>query len=276
LRTFYHVDSVKKTFGRHLPPGAVDHIVRYNFGVDFYGVLGWKILQKKVFPLYPLARYWYHEIDHFDHMNGPETILDTYRMHVDWIMETLDDGKYPPGGAEKIFRTLGRSSHAIVDIFSHSNLVDLLYDYYRSVPAAETVSESGMEVPEFVEKHAPLLEELAGSPEHAEFREKFLPRLFTFISIPDEGPGSHEESNLDAPDAPGSTREEYPLAFAAAIALGDRQLSSVVEKYFELLKNDNPRKLDMLLSIGADAEAGKPGPAERRAKWWSDLFAVWD
>lgn len=278
MRTYYHYIELKRALGRHMTPGGIDRVFRYNFGVDFYGVIAWKILEKKIFPLYPVANYWYKPLDHFDQMDKDEAIR-TWRDHIRWIMETADDAKYPMENPEKMFRTMGRSSHAISDIFSHSNLVELIYDYFRNDDeAAALAGGSGPELDEFLVTRCPLFSELLDSPEFASFRRDYLPQLFTLQAIPDTGPDCHEERNLDFPSAPGSTKKEYPRAFDIALNLGERELVRIFDDLFDLLRKENPEKYRLLTETGGGVSHGTDelGPAAKRGKWWSDRFDVWD
>lgn len=278
MRTYYHLEAMYDVFEKHLSSASIDRIIRYNFGVDFYGVLGWKVIQYKIFPLLPLAKYWYKELDHFDQMDSA-TAMNTFNTHKQWIFDTIDDEKFPPTGTESIFRTLGRSTHAISDIFSHSNLMELLFDYYRDNSApAEKVKASGQKLNEYLRDHGPTATDLFESPDYAEFREKYLPKLFTFQSVPDTGPNCHEERALDWPTSIGSSREGYEGIFEAAFQISLRELHLIVDNLFDRLKKENPAKYEMLTKAyrAPGAEAKQPGPAAKRAKMWSDVFKVWD
>ncbi len=277
MRTYYHFTELKNALGKHMTPAGIDRVFRYNFGVDFYGVIAWKILQYKIFPLYPAAHYWYKPLDHFDQMNKDEA-LGVWHDHIQWIMDVADDAKYPLADPEKIFRTLGRSSHAISDIFSHSNLIELIYDYFRNdAAAADIQKESGLELDDFLVSRCPLFSQLLESEQFDSFRKDYLPKLYTFQSLPDEGPDSHEERNLDDPTAPGASKEEYPRAFDIALYLGQKELEKIFDELFSNLKENNPEKYRLLTETGRDANLGaaEQGPATRRSKWWSDRFGVW-
>lgn len=278
MRTYYHYTELKNALGKHMTPAGIDRVFRYNFGVDFYGVIAWKILQYKILPLYPAANYWYKPLDHFDQMNVDEA-LNVWRDHIQWIMDVADDSKYPLAAPEKIFRTIGRSSHAISDIFSHSNLIELIYDYFRNdAAAAAMLKESGLDIDNFLAGRCPLFSQLLEEEQYEPFRKDYLPKLFTLQSIPDEGPESHEERNLDDPTAPGATKEEYPRAFDIAVSLGQRELEKIFDNLFDNLGKNNPEKYKLLTETGRDSNlvADEHGPATRRSKWWSDRFQVWD
>lgn len=277
MRTYYHIDSTQKVFGKHLSAASIDRIIRYSFGVDFYGVLGWKVIQYKLLPLMPMSRYWYKPRDHFDQMDHNNAI-ETYKSHRAELDEILNDEKFPLPGTEMIFRTLGRSTHAISDIFSHSNFIELLYEYYTEDPAAaEQAKKSGKSVAEHVRDSGPTFAQVLNDAEWSAFREKYIPKLFTFQALPDTGPNCHEERNLDWPTSKGASREKYPGIFEASYQVSIRELTAVVDALFERLKRENPAKYELLTgAYRSAADNGEPGPAAKQAKWWSDFFKVWD
>lgn len=278
MRTYYHLEAMYKVFEPHLSSASIDRVIRYNFGVDFYGVLGWKVVQYKILPLYPFAKYWYKELDHFDQMDR-ERAVETFNAHKQWIFDIIDDEKFPLTGPEMIFRTLGRSTHAISDIYSHSNIMELMFDYFREDPdASGKVKSSGMKLNEYIRDNGPTVTDLLESPDFAAFRTTYLPKLFTFQSVPDTGPNCHEERALDWPTSIGSSKEEYVGIFEAAFQISLRELQLIIDNLFDRLKKENTSKYEMLNKAyrAPGEESKQPGPAAKRAKWVSDIFKVWD
>ncbi|HOY64591.1 MAG TPA: hypothetical protein PLK80_10150 [bacterium] len=278
MNTLYHLSIVKTAFRDHLSPAAIDTVARYNFNTDFYGVIGWKALNWKVFPLYPFARRWYQELDHFDHWQEPEKIIENWRMHRDLIMEIADDKKHPPGKLESMYRILGRSSHAISDLTSHTNFVPMLFEYYSEDEEAKAkLLESGMTAAEYIPENAPTFGHVLNLPAYARFREKYLPKLFAFISVPDEGPRSHSECGMDSPNEPRTYGNLHPGIFKSVYRISERDVSNIVRELFDKLKIENPAKFQALAEDRRDILIGPDGgPRERRARFWAQKVGGWD
>lgn len=279
MNTLYHIRIVKAAFNEYLSPLAVDHVIRYNFNTDFYGAIGWKIKLYKVFPFYPIARRWYMNSDHFDQLATPETIVKNWHIHRDRIMELADDSKYPPKKIWPIFRILGRSSHAISDIPSHTNFFNVLYDYYRDEPDARKVVEaSGKSIADYLTLNGPTFGQIVFSPQYSDFREKYFPKLFSFISIPDIGPLSHAECGIDAPSSPACKNDDYPGIFDIVLNLAKRDVTVIIRDFFEKLRNENPEKFKIITEAfrGAEPAPGEPGKYERRAFFWATKVGGWD
>ncbi len=277
MKIYYHNKVVRAVFLKHMSPFAVDKIIRYNFNTDFYGSPGWKIVEHNVIPFTPLGRHWYKPTDHVDQMDS-EGVINTWRLHVTALNSIVDRRRFPPKKLMPMIRILGRTSHSITDIFAHSSIVELLYDFHRNDPVAKKlVSDSGLSVDKYLAAHCPTISTLLNSPEYKNFRTEYIPKMFSFQSIPDKGPTSHLECNLDAPDGPGSVKPQYPNAFDVALACAIREVAEHVDNLFEQLKKEQPEKYEALTTAWRDnpLKPDQPGPCSRRSKWWSDRFGGW-
>jgi hypothetical protein len=264
-------------FDKYLSPKAVDVVIRYNFNTDFYAAVGWKALQYKILPFYPVARRWYKNTDHFDEMNESADIVANWRHHYGLIMEVIDDTKYPLDKIQKIWRILGRSSHAMSDITAHSNLVLLLFDYFRDEAGARKVWEaSGKTVEDFISAEGPTLGNIINEPKYADFREKYFPKYFAYQSIRDVGPRSHSECNMDRPMSPMCVSN--PKIFKVALDLARREACDVFDTFFEKLKIENPAKFKLLTEAYRDDSLpfGEYGKFAGRARWWAQKVGGWD
>ncbi|HOO57519.1 MAG TPA: hypothetical protein PLN69_11890 [bacterium] len=278
MNTIYHINAVRAAFEKYMSPSAVDIIIRYNFNTDFYGAVGWKIQEHNVLPLMPLGRHWYKRLDHFDQMDSEE-LIETYELHKNWILELADDSRFPISKPGKIFRVMGRSSHSLTDIASHTNLVPMLYDFYRTNPeAVSEMNDSGKPIHEFLAENGPTLGKILKESRFKTIHDECLPKLFSFQSIPDKGPTCHEECNMDKPTAKGCNREEYPEIFSVATALSIREVCDVVDELFSELKQNNPSKYKFLNETHRDSDLdyGEMGKYASRAKWWSLKFGGWE
>jgi hypothetical protein len=279
MNTLYHINVVRAAFKDYLSPTSIDRVLRYNFNTDFYGSPGWKIMEHKVFPLYPLARHWYFRFDHFDQLDGPDAIIETWHMHKNRIMDLIDNSKYPPKKLGPIFRILGRSSHALTDIPSHTNFVHLLYEYLQEDPAARKMVEaSGKKLGEYIGEFGPTFGYILTAPEYSGFREKYIPRLLSFISIPDSGPTSHSECGIDSPNSPACKKDSRQELFNVALNLSMREVIDVIREFFERLRIENSEKFRILTEAFRDSGMApdEPGKYARRARFWATKVGGWD
>ena len=277
MKTLYHLQVARAAFEPYLTPRGVDWILRGNFNTDFYGAIGWMILLKKVFPLYPIARHWYKEIDHMDQMGTYDVVLENWRELCARVRRCADDELYPPQKVKAMFIALGRASHSLTDIYAHSNYVELLYEYYKNEGAAE-VEQSDTPMPGYVGKHAPTFSTVLDQADDkfSLLTKKYLkPNLYTFDSVPDEGPRCHEENAKDNPESNGSLNPDCPEIFVQVMALAHRDIPRIFKEFFDSLQQENPEKYKSLTSA-FPGELEGPGPFERRAKYWSDKFDAWD
>lgn len=278
MKTLYHLNLVKSSFGPFLTPRGLDWTIRGNFNTDFYGSIGWMMKLKKVTPLNFISDHWYKRIDHMDEM------YDFTKVSIAWnelrrrIAECADDSLYMPKQVKKMFITLGRATHSMSDIYSHSNYLELLFDYYRNDPeAAEKFKSSGLPLADFIGEHAPTFSEIIESPDrHSSLINKWIkPKLFTDQAIPDEGPRSHDEINKDYPRSKRSNSPEFPGIFNALMAMDERDMTNVVRRFFEELREKNFLKFTLLTTAMPGAMSG-PGKFERRAHFWASKFDAWE
>jgi len=275
----YHLDIAKTAFQDYLSQTALDHVIRYNFNVDFYGSVGWKILQYHILPLYPVGNHWYKRLDHFDQTDDFDSVLAMWRQHRTWIDEILDDRIFPAKKLGPIFRVLGRSSHSMTDAYSHTNFSYMLYDYFREYPeAVEAVKQSGKSVEDYIIDVKPTISSVIFRDNLPGFREKYLPKLFSFQSIPDTGPRSHGEKGVDSPKSKTCSDPKYPKLFDVVYAIAEKDIKETIKSFFDKLREDNPAKYEYI--TGALKEVplpgGAPGPRERRAFFWAKKFDGWD
>lgn len=278
MNSLYHIQVARDAFEEYLTPRGLDWIIRGNFNTDFYGSLGWMILLKKVFPLYPAARHWYKAIDHLDQNDDYVNTVAGWNELRRRITDCADNALYAPTEVKKMFIALGRASHSLTDIYAHSNYVELLYDYYRKDAGAKQQAEqSGMPLHEFIAKHAPTFSDVIDNEEtHRRLLDDFVrPGLYTFVSLPDEGPRSHSEQAKDRPTSKGSMKPEYPEIFTPVMALATRDVCAIVKDFFEKLKTNNEEKF-RALATAFPGDLSGPGTFEKRAKWWSDRFNAWE
>lgn len=278
MNGFYHIKVVHEVFDKHLTPAGVDRVIRYNFNVDFYGCTGWMLLLKRVYPLYPLARHWYDKHDHIDQMDSAE-IVETWRGYVDRINATIDDAAFPPSKPDRIFHTLGRASHALTDVYSHTCIAQLIYDYFSGDAVGKAAfGAASKALPDFLIDDGPTLSQLLGDAEYAPFRKNWLPKLFAFQCLPDTGPNSHCERGIDGPNSKGVMDDAYPRLWNTAYALAVRDVSLVIGAYFTRLKAENPAKFDVVTGFRRDAGLGPAGegPCFRRARFWARLVGGWE
>ncbi len=275
MNTLYHFNAAHSVFDKYLSPKAMDIVIRYNFNTDYYSAIGWKALQYKVYPLFPVARYWYKNIDHFDEMNSSEEVLATWRHHRDLLMSVADDAKFPPNKLRWMLRILGRSSHALTDISSHTNYVHLMRKYYSTEagPRGE-VAASGKSVDDFLRDSGPSFGSMVNDAKFADFREKYLPELFAYQSIVDKGPRSHSESGVDSPKSTACAND--PKLFEVSFSMSLRNTAEVVEALFEKLKKENSVKYKALTEAYRDVQAAAPGKYEKRSRWWAEKVGGWD
>jgi hypothetical protein len=277
VNTLYHLQIAHSVFDKYLSPKAFDIVFRYNFNTDFYSSIGWKALQHKVVPFYPVARRWYKKSDHFDEMADSGEIVANWQHHNGLIMELLDDAKYPADKLKPIWRILGRSSHALSDITAHSNLVLLLYEYYEKEPGPRKLFEaSGKTIDRFLSEDGPTLGSIINESQYADFREKYFPRYFSYQSMVDVGPRSHSECSLDKPTSPGCAGN--PALFDIALAIAHREAVAVGHEFFEKLRTQSPAKFKALTEAYRDAapKAGELGKFARRARFWALKFGGWE
>ncbi|MFA6447970.1 MAG: hypothetical protein WCX65_00740 [bacterium] len=276
MNTLYHIQVAHAAFDKYLTPKAVDVVIRYNFNTDFYSSIGWKALQHKVVPFYPIARRWYKRSDHFDEMPDSGEIVATWNHHYGLIMDLLDDAKYPPNKLKPIWRILGRSSHALSDITAHSNLVHLYFEYFANEPdARKTFEASGKSMEDFLAESGPTLGMIISEPRYADFREKYFPRYFSYQSMVDVGPRCHDECSLDKPTSKGCRGN--PVLFKIAFAIAQREAVDIVHAFFEKLKAENPAKFKSLAEAFNDAgPQGEHGKYASRARFWAAKFGGWD
>lgn len=278
MNSLYHIQVARAAFEEYLTPRGLDWVIRGNFNTDFYGSMGWMLLLKKVYPLYPAARHWYKAIDHLDQNADYATTVAGWNELRRRIDECADNALYPPAAVKKMFIALGRASHSLTDIYAHSVYVELLYDYYRSdAEAKQQVEQSGLPLHEFIGKHAPTFGEVVDNEDaHRRLLDNFIrPGMYTLIALPDEGPRSHSEQSKDRPASKGSMNPDYPEIFTPVMALATRDVCAVIKDFFEKLKAQNPEKYAALNTAFPGALNG-PGAFERRAKWWSDRFNAWE
>jgi len=277
LNTLYHMRIAHAVFDSYLSPKAFDIVMRYNFNTDFYAAIGWKALQYKIFPLFPVARHWYRRSDHFDEMSECGEIVSNWHHHYNLIAELADDAKYPVNKLMRIFRILGRSSHALSDITAHSNIVLLLYEYFQTEPnARKKVEESGKSIDDYLSTEGPTFGRIINEDEFADFREKYFPRYFSYQSIRDVGPRSHSECNMDSPKSPACAGN--PRIFEIAFNIAQREAVSVIHGFFEKLKTDNPAKYKAITEAFRDdaQKPDEPGKYTRRAQFWAQKVGGWD
>jgi hypothetical protein len=277
MNSLYHLQVAKAAFKPYVTPRGLDWIIRGNFNTDLYGAVGWIILLKGIKPLMPLARHWYKPIDHVDEQSSFHDITAMWNELRRRAFDVIDNAGYPPRNFKKMFITLGRTSHSLTDIYSHANYVELLYEYYRAEGAGDVV-RSGLSLPEFIGRLAPTFTQVADAAEggHSLFIEKYLkPKLFTDQCVPDEGPLSHKEINKDNPSSPRCNDQRYPDMFTQVMALAERDVKAIYEKFFEKLKSENYLK-HYILTHALPGELQGPGFFERVAKFWSDLVGGWE
>jgi hypothetical protein len=277
MKTFYHVNVAKAAFAPYFKPRALDWIIRGNFNTDFYGSVGWMMKLKNALNF--ISNHWYKAIDHMDDMFEFGLIVEAWNELRRRVAECADDDKYPPKRVKNMFITLGRASHSMTDVYSHSNYMELLYDYYRTdASAAKQVEQSGLSMPEYVGRHAPTFTQIADSRngEYAALIDKWLrPQMFTDQSVPDEGSRSHSEMNKDNPEAKRLANANFPDMFNQMMALADRDVTAIFKKFFEELKETRFLKYTILTNAMPGALDG-PGKFERRARFWSSKFDAWD
>lgn len=280
MKTLYHIKIARAAFGNHITPRAMDWILRGDFNTDFYGSLGWKILQHKVFPLYPFAKYWYKPIDHLDLCDGLPMLSEGWRELIRRINEIADDSAYPAGDARKMLIKISRAAHSLSDIYAHSTFIELLYEYYRNDPAASAeVQKSGLSVQDYIIKSGPLFSEVDENKngKYNTLRTQYLePKIFSDECLPDDtGPRSHEEINKDCPTCKMASNPDYPGIFEIAMALATRDTAGIVGGFFDKLKTQNPEK-HKALTTAMPGELTPPGPFEKRAIFWSKKFGGYE
>ena len=278
MKTFYHLDVARIAFKPYLKPRALDWLIRGNFNTDFYGSLGWKILEYKVFPLYIPAKHWFKPIDHLDMCRNLAELIENWNELRRRMTEVIEDAKYPPRNVKKMLISLGRSSHSMTDVYAHSNYNELLYDYYKKDPrGAAEAGKSGLPLPEFVGKKGPLFSSFAagGNGNYGVLRKEYLePLIFTDECLPDVGPRSHDQINKDSPECKMASHPDYPDIFNQAMALAYRDVKGIVAEFFKQFKKQNPEKY-RILTEAFPGEMNEPGPFEKRAIYWSNKFGAY-
>jgi hypothetical protein len=141
----------------------------------------------------------------------------------------------------------------------------------------EQVTLSGLPLWQFIAERAPTFSELIDDPApwRKLYDKQMNPHLFCGQSVPDEGPRSHDAINKDSPTVVRSTDPAYPGIFRAVMALAHRDVISIINGFFQDLKENNTLKFTLLTQAFPGALDG-PGTFEKRAKFWSDRFKAWD
>lgn len=266
----YHKTCVEAALESRLTPFALDAVIGANFNCDLLGNIAWKVLEKKIFPLYPIAWIAYRKEVHLDESKNFDALTEAWRGRAGLLDALLDPST--PAPPKRIARTLGHATHSMADLYTHSNYPELLFGYYREQGVAEDrlaahIAENGL-----------LFSDVAagGAGVPADLMSVLKEQMFSDQSLPDVGPRSHKEINKDTPKSPRCNDPKYPGIFEATFGLSKRDTVKLVSRFMDKLQASRPDALAALLAWGKEREMKRPGPGERRAKRLTDLVGTWD
>lgn len=264
----YHVDLVKTACKPYFNDFALDQIIGANFNCDLVGNVGWKIVEKHVYPLMPLGKIMYNKDVHLDICRSFEELAKSWRGRIALLDQHLDPQNQP--SPVRVIRSLGHATHAMADIYTHCNYVELLYDFFRGKGISEP------QLAGHIAENAVLFSELVDNTAAHPDLQPLLKELYSDECIPDVGPRSHAEINKDYPKSKRCTDPRYPGIFQATLELARRETVTCVTRFMDRLAAERPDVSAAVRAFGEGRAFKEPGRAMRRAMRLTAIVGTWD